>query len=260
MFRVLDDRPGSHAAVALVRPGPLRVYAHVSASANAADLTGLRVLLITDVLFRAAELGGLQVLTTRVFTDGPSGQAAVERAADALGAHPPVLPAAADVSGRWPGDAADVHVADDDAAREDDHRGILIRAANARLAEDARPGDATAGTLTGYNPLAVRLALMSFPRHHLAELTAARLADAARTLGQWRRCVAGWAESPSRRMPEPIESAIRTAFDNLDTVAALSSLTRLAADEAVPPGARFESFVYADRVLGLDLPRDIGRS
>jgi hypothetical protein len=33
----------------------------------------------------------------------------------------------------------------------------------------------------------------------------------------------------------------------------------LAADETVPPGLRFETFVYADRVLGLDLPRDIGR-
>jgi hypothetical protein len=33
----------------------------------------------------------------------------------------------------------------------------------------------------------------------------------------------------------------------------------LAADETVPPGPRFETFVYADRGLGLDLPRDIGR-
>jgi hypothetical protein len=36
-------------------------------------------------------------------------------------------------------------------------------------------------------------------------------------------------------------------------------LNGLAADEAVLPGSRFETFVYADRVLGLDLPRDIGR-
>jgi hypothetical protein len=28
----------------------------------------------------------------------------------------------------------------------------------------------------------------------------------------------------------------------------------------VPTGAKFEAFLYADRVLGLDLPRDIGRA
>jgi len=27
----------------------------------------------------------------------------------------------------------------------------------------------------------------------------------------------------------------------------------------VPAGAKFEAFVYADRILGLDLARDIGR-
>jgi hypothetical protein len=257
MFRVLDDRLGSHAVVSLARPGPLRVHAHVRATADAADLTGLRVLLIADLLVRAAELGGQQVLTTRAFTAGPSGQAAVERAADALGVHPPVLPAAP--SRGWPGGPAHIHVADDDAAGKDDRGGILIRAATARLAQDACPGDAAAGMLGGHDPLAVRLALMSLPRQQPAELTAAKLADAAHTLGEWRRRVAGWAESPSRRIPEPIATTVRAAFDSLDTVTALSSLTGLASDETVPPGARFEAFVYADRVLGLELPRDIGR-
>ena len=107
--------------------------------------------------------------------------------------------------------------------------------------------------------VAVRLALMTVPRHQTAELTAATLADAARTLSEWRRQVARWAESPSRRIPEPVQAAFLTAFDRLDAGAVLSSLSGLAADETVPPGARFEAFVYADRVLGLDLPRDIGR-
>jgi hypothetical protein len=34
----------------------------------------------------------------------------------------------------------------------------------------------------------------------------------------------------------------------------------LAHDDSVPAGAKFETFVYADRVLGLDLPSEIGRS
>jgi hypothetical protein len=258
MFRVLDDRPGSHAVVSLARPGPLRVYAHVRASPDAAELTGLRVLLIADLLARAAELSGLQVLATRAFTGDPAGKAAVEHAAAALGVHPPVL-AAADLAEAWPGGPADVHVAGDDDIDKDDRSGILLRAATARLAQKARQGDPAAGTLGGQDPLAVRLALMSLPRHQPAELTAGQLADATKTLGEWRYRVARWAESPSGAIPAPIATTLRGAFGNLDSVAALALLSGLAADETVPPGPRFETFVYADRVLGLDLPRDIGR-
>jgi hypothetical protein len=257
MFRVLDDRPGSQAAVSVARPGPLRVYAHVRASADAADLTGLRVLLTADLLVRAAELGGLQVLAMWAFTGEPARKAAVERAAADLGIHPPALPAA-ELAEAWPGGPADVHVADDDAVGRDDHSGVLVRAAAARLAPDARPGGAAASG-SWHEPLAVRLALMSLQRHQPTELTADELAGAAQTLGEWRRRVARWAESPSGAIPEPVAATIRAAFGNLDIRAALALLSDLAADETVRPGPRFETFVYADRVLGLDLPRDIGR-
>lgn len=255
---MLDDRPGSHAAVSLARPGPLRLYTHVRASADTADLTGLRVLLTADLLVRAAELGGLQVLAMRVFSGEPAGQDSVERAAAALGVHPPAAPAA-DLAKAWPGGPADVHVADDSAAGADDRGGILVRAAAARLAQDACPGDATAGMLGGHDPLAVRLALMSLPRHQPAEITADTLADAAQALAEWRHQVARWAESPSGAIPAPIAATVRVAFENQDIAAVLALLSGLAADETVPPGPRFETFVYADRVLGLDLPRDIGR-
>ena len=258
MFRVLDDRPGSQAEVSLARPGPLRVHAHVPASADAADLTGLRVLLTADSLVRAAELGGLQVFSTRAFAGEPAGETAVERAAAALGVHPAAL-TAADPAGKWPGGPADVHVTEGGAAGQDDHRGICIQVASARLARDARHGNPSAGLLSGHDPLAVRLALTSLPRHQPAELTASQLAGAAQTLGDWRYRVARWAESPSGAIPGPIAAAIRAAFGKLDFAAALALLSSLAADETVAPGRRFETFVYADRVLGLDLPRDIGR-
>jgi len=259
MFRLPDDRPGSPAAVSVAPPGLLRVYAHVQASTDTADLTGLRVLLIADLLARAAELGGLQVLTTRVFTGDPAGKAAVEHAAAAFGVHPPVPPVA-DSAGAWPGGAADVHLAADGTIANDDRGGILIHSAAARLGHDARPGDdTTAGMLGAHDPLAVRLALMSLPRNQPAELTAGQLADATRTLGEWRYRVARWAEYPSGAIPEPSAAVLRAAFGNLDMVAVLELLAGLAADETVPPGPRFETFVYADRVLGLELPRDIGR-
>lgn len=258
MFRVLDDRPGSESAVSLARPGPLQVYAHVRASADADDLTALRVLLIADLLARAAELGGLQVLTTRVFTGEAAQKAAVERAAADCGVQPPVLPAA-DSAKAWPGGPAAVHVANDDAIGIDDGSGILIGVATARLAQNAVPGNAATGLLDGHDPLAVRLAFMSLPRHQPAELTAGKLADAARTLDEWRGRVARWAQSPSGAIPEPIAIKVRAAFGNLDTIAVLALLRDLTTDETVPPGRRFETFVYADRVLSLDLPRDIGR-
>jgi hypothetical protein len=258
MFRVVDDRPGSQAAVSVAGLGPLRVYAHVRANADVADLTGLRVLLVTDLLARAGELGGLQVLTTRAFTGDRAARAAVEDAATALGIHPPVLPDA-DFAEAWPGGTADVHVADDDAIRNDNRSGILIHAAAARLAQDARPGGTVAGMLGGHDPLAVRLALISLPRRQPSELTAGQLADAAQTLNEWRRRVARWAEAPSGAIPGPVASTFRTAFGDLDIAAVLALLKSLAADETVPAGPRFETFLYADRVLGLDLPRDIGR-
>jgi hypothetical protein len=60
-------------------------------------------------------------------------------------------------------------------------------------------------------------------------------------------------------MPAHIADAASAAFSDLDTPSALALLSGLAPDTGVPAGAKFETFVYADRILGLDLPRDVGR-
>ena len=55
-------------------------------------------------------------------------------------------------------------------------------------------------------------------------------------------------------------SDFNAAFDDdLDTPAALRVLRSLEKDSEIPPGAKFETFAHADRLLGLDLARDIGR-
>jgi hypothetical protein len=87
----------------------------------------------------------------------------------------------------------------------------MIRVAPARLALDAHPGRAATDLLGDHDPMAVRLALMSFPRYQIAELTAGVLASAVERLGQWRRSVAGWAEYPSHAIPERIAAAVRAA-------------------------------------------------
>ncbi len=60
----------------------------------------------------------------------------------------------------------------------------------------------------------------------------------------------------SRRHADAIADAIA---DDLDTPAALRVLAELADDPAVPDGVKFETFAAADRLLGLDLARDVGR-
>jgi cysteinyl-tRNA synthetase len=55
-------------------------------------------------------------------------------------------------------------------------------------------------------------------------------------------------------------SDFTSAFDDdLDTPAALRVLRALEKDAEIPPGAKFETFAYADQLLGLELARDIGR-
>src|ERR1700728_668743 len=91
-------------------------------------------------------------------------------------------------------------------------------------------------------------------------LTWDTLQAAEATLLRWRQRVADWARSPSKPMCAQYVSDITGAFDDdLDTPAALRGLRELEKDEAIPPGSKFETFAHADRLLGLDLARDIGR-
>ena len=61
-------------------------------------------------------------------------------------------------------------------------------------------------------------------------------------------------------MSRPHADAITGAFGgDLDTPAALRVLAELAVDPGVPDGVKFETFAAADRLLGLDLARDVGK-
>ena len=253
MLRLLDARAGSYAEVRPTRPGLLWVCAYLAAVGES-PATALRVLLLADLLARTAELRNLQVLTAIASDDQPPGLAALERAAEMLGTHPAaarVSPAEAQTALDGP---IDVHLVTHGAS----HGGLTVTVGTARM---HGAGETTGDLLAGHErePLAVRLALLSFPYHQPADLTEDVLAEARATVGHWRSLVAEWAESPSRPVPASIAETARAAFDNLDTVAALALLRGLASDADVPVGARFETFLYADRILGLDLPRDIGR-
>lgn len=260
---MLDARTGSPAEVRPASPGVLRICAHVPPAVAGSGITALRVLLIADLLARTAGLGGLQVLTAVQLTGASRDQAAtIEGDAGALGIHPPAALGDCRDAPSSLGGPVDVHVVSHDADVGTGPAGLAVSVGAAQLAgADDYPGPAGGGLLAGRrgDPLAVRLALMSFPGHRPADVDDDALAQSGGTLGSWRQQVACWAESPSRPIPAPIAEATGSAFGRLDTVSVLALLRGLAADASVPAGAKFETFVYADRILGLDLAREVGR-
>jgi len=112
----------------------------------------------------------------------------------------------------------------------------------------------------GLDPLALRLAFLQHHYRQQMNLTWDVITGAQTTLTRWRRRVADWAQSPSEAIHEPTRTEVHEAFANdLDTAAALQALHRLERDVSVGDGAKFETFAHADRLLGLDLVRDVGR-
>ncbi len=115
-------------------------------------------------------------------------------------------------------------------------------------------------TERGLDPLALRLAFLEQRYRQQMNLTWDSLASADRTVRRWRDRVAEWARSPSKAMCAQYVSEFTAAFDDdLDTPAAVRVLRALEKDSEIPPGSKFETFAHADRLLGLDLARDIGR-
>ena len=112
----------------------------------------------------------------------------------------------------------------------------------------------------GLDPLALRLFFLTGRYRQQMNLTWDALAAADKRLTRWRAKVAEWAESPSTAMCADYVQRITDAFDgDLDTPSALVTLSELEKDPDIPPGSKFETFAWADRLVGLDLARDVGK-
>jgi len=253
--RIKDAATGQLTDVAPPHGRPLRVSVHTGAGPRPGP-GDVRAMVVSDVLFRVAEADGTQVVVG--YADGPPYAGSEDdRLLTALGVNAPAVRAAGGDMADALGGAPDVSVVA--AGVSPPGPGGLVVAVGPVLAPP--PPFGLDGDDDPDGLLALRLALLGRPHAGPADLAAPDVLTSARErLARWRRLVADWSGSVSRPMHEETARRVRSAFhDNLDTPAALDALTRLAALDAVPDGARFEAFLDADRVLALELPRDIGR-
>ncbi|GAA4133139.1 hypothetical protein [Actinomadura keratinilytica] len=198
--------------------GPLRI--HVTAGAD-------RALIIADLLRRVAERTGRRpAVVTRAEGVEPSAHAFADlRLPDFPVAGAPAADGAVFV-GPSPGP------------------GLSL------LVPDAAPA--------GGDALSLRLAVLRVHYREPADLEA--LSERAEAdLSRWRALVAEWARSPGRPMDRAYATRAQEALaDDLDSPTALATLDRLAEDPDVAPGAKLETFIHLDLLLGLDLVARIG--
>ena len=113
----------------------------------------------------------------------------------------------------------------------------------------------------GLDPLALRLALLQNRYRQQMNLTWDALDAADSTLARWRTRVATWATQPSAAMPADIVATmVQSLNDDLDTPRVIMMLRELEKSAEISDGAKFETFAYIDRVLGLDLARTVGQA
>jgi hypothetical protein len=109
--------------------------------------------------------------------------------------------------------------------------------------------------------LCVRLAVL---REHYSdpdEVDGDLVVGAGNDLAHWRDSMAEWATEPGRPMDREYASRAEEALANdLDSPSALAVLDELTADPRVAPGAKLETVIHLDLILGLDLVSGIGRA
>jgi hypothetical protein len=248
VFQLYDAGSGLATPVRPARPGELRIWVASDARSPAISPGDLRSCLIGDLVRRVAERHHLRV---SAWQQAPGGAPA----GDDAGAGP-ALRAAWDELNVYPADLA---------AGPPDPLDVAVAGAGQPAGSAVRrlePGEvrAEAPDGSGLTPLSLRLAFLEHHYREPVQLSREALAAADRDLRRWRGLVAGWADSPSKPMCAQYTGDVLGAFDDdLDTPAALRTLRALAADRQIPPGAKFESFAYFDRLFGLDLANEVGR-
>lgn len=237
-------------AVALPPPGrrTLRLRVHLTCPDLVTGWDEVRALVVADVLLRALEMEGVQVFPTLALPDLPAPE--TKRLDRLLSCYGVRRPEAEDEP------HADVHVLSS-AHAGPGGSGLALRVGPTIVSVPAPP---LPQDPTGQDAMVRRCALLSAPYREPVTVTEAGLQDAATTLAGWRTRVAAWSLAPSRPVPAEIRDRARAVLGaDLDTPGLLRLLRSVADDPDLPDGARFEAFVFLDRMLGIELGRDLGR-
>ncbi|WP_053164557.1 hypothetical protein [Streptomyces noursei] len=233
---------------------PLRLCVHLPGAGSRLGLLDARLAVVVDVLVRTVESCGQQALWACVLGRlTPDGTRQARSLLASLGILPPAAFTTVATAGDALGGEIDLHVIA--AGAEEAPGGGLTVARAYQVGASRLPGAADG------DALAVRLALLRQPYRRPAVLTSHDLDDAAGTLCRWRGKVAQWACVPSKPVPESYQRLAQQALaDDLDAPAVLDLLCRAEAAEDLAEGAKFEVFAYLDRLLGLELCREVGRA
>jgi cysteinyl-tRNA synthetase len=103
----------------------------------------------------------------------------------------------------------------------------------------------------GIDPLALRLCFLENRYRSQMDLTWDSLQAANETLARWRTKMSTWGSSPEITADTEIEAAFGNDLDTPKAIIRLREIEKSALDN------KRELFMYADRVLGLDLDRTI---
>jgi cysteinyl-tRNA synthetase len=267
MLRLYDQAAGRAQTIRPARRGELYTYTMGPAEGEPVQPSDLRRYLLSDLIRRVAERHRLQVTAWHNVADGPGGTQA-ERAGDQIIGQraEQTLRAACDALNIYPAEFSAHAPSSPDivigpAGGTGDSPGSH-RVSPAGVLFSDNPADVGVADLVarGFDPLALRLAFLQ--GHYRQPITIGwdAIAGADESLRWWRKRAADGARSPSRPMCTQQVRQITAAFDDdLETPAALGTLRAIAEDGAIPPGARFETFAYLDRLLGLDLASEVGR-
>jgi cysteinyl-tRNA synthetase len=105
----------------------------------------------------------------------------------------------------------------------------------------------------GYDPLALRLALLENRYRSQIDMTWQSIAAADSTLKRWRKALALWGQSRELKIDEEI---LGHFMNDLDTPKAIIRLREIEKDISIGDQDKRGIFLYADLVLGLELDRE----
>jgi hypothetical protein len=248
MLRVRDPVSGAITSLGVLAGNTVRVGFVLASDAD--ELSCTRVLVIGDLVCRVLEdLHSAQVLTAVIADE----RTRVDHLLRSGLMVRPVCEVFCDRHGAetYLGRPLDILVAVGSTDHQTALRGPTLAVAPARCAAQNWPAE----------PTTLRFALAKVPYAWPLDVTDSLLERSERVVESWRDHVAQWSRHPSRPIPSTWRAAVIAALDDdLDVARLVAMMHELDRTGIVEPGAKFEAFAYLDRVLAVDLMRNLGRA